>query len=81
MVDKEKCSDVELMAGLILVLFEKNKYCANQIAAVFEIVERRVEKYKNLEPIIFEDFEGRANEIKSLREKIGEELFERIFND
>lgn len=51
------------MAGLILILFEQNKYCANQIAAVLEIVSRRFEEYKNLEPIMFETAQGRAREI------------------
>lgn len=62
-----KKSEVEYqpteMVGLILTLFEKNKYCANQIAAVLELLNRRFDEYKNLEPIKFETARGRAHEI------------------
>ena len=75
----EKPLDVRLMAGLILTIFEKNKYCANQITAVLEIIGMRVEKYKNLEPISFDDFEGKASEIRDLHTALEKNLIRSFF--
>lgn len=59
-----KPMNVIAMAGLILTLFEKNKYCANQIAAVIELVTKRFEEHRNLEPISFDNINGKVKEIK-----------------
>lgn len=56
------------MAGLILTIFEKNEYCANQIAAVLELINHRLEEYRNLEPIHFENINGKVKEIRVFEE-------------
>lgn len=66
--DKVQPMPVSVMSGLILVLFEKNKYCANQISAVLEIVTSEFEKHKNLEPIMFDTALGKSGKIKRFEE-------------
>mgnify|MGYP005946014909 FL=1 len=56
------------MAGLILTIFEKNEYCANQISAVLELINHRFEEYRNLEPIHFENINGKVKEIRAFEE-------------
>ena len=58
------------MAGIILMLFQKKKYCASEIDAVLEIIKKRVDHYKRLEPIEFWDSDGSAREIKEAQEEI-----------
>lgn len=68
-VKKEPLSIVE-MAGLILSVCEKIQYCTNQILAALEIVKSRVEEFRNLEPIVFEDYKGPVKEIKAFQEAV-----------
>lgn len=56
------------MAGLILTIFEKNEYCANQIAAVLELINHRLEEYQNLESIHFENINGKVKESSAFEE-------------
>ncbi|MCH4157670.1 MAG: hypothetical protein LKF34_03600 [Acidaminococcaceae bacterium] len=61
---------ISIMAGLILMLFEKKQYCASEIDAVLKIIKKRVDHYKRLEPIEFWDSDGSAREIKEAQEEI-----------
>ncbi|MEG0798735.1 MAG: hypothetical protein RR384_08115 [Acidaminococcaceae bacterium] len=79
-MEREKSQPIPpvAMAGLILLMFERNKYCANQISAVLEMVTKAFEKHRNLEPIEFDTVLGKHSTIKAFEEFIIKDAIEKI---
>lgn len=58
------------MAGLILVEFEKNKYCATQISTVLGLLLKAYHQYKDIQPIEFSDSSGECELIQLYKERV-----------